>query len=86
MDELKKLQKEVESIQLRNKRVEKEKGWETSCTRRISVVIVTYLVMCLIFSVILVDRPFVNAIVPTVGYFLSTFSVGLLKNWWMKRQ
>lgn len=86
MDELAKLQKDVEAIKLRNNRVEKEKAWETSWVRRISVIVVTYLVMSLIFSVILVDRPFINAIIPTMGYFLSTFSIGLLKDWWMKRQ
>ena len=41
-------EKEIKKIQERNKRVELDKAWETSKTRKISIAILTYLVMVLV--------------------------------------
>lgn len=86
MDEIKNLQKEIDKINKRNKRVELEKAWETSLTRKISIVILTYFVMVMVFSIIKVEQPFINAIIPTLGYFLSTLSVGFIKSLWIKNK
>lgn len=76
------LQKEIESIKLRNRRVEKDKAWETSMARKVSVATLTYLTILLFFIVIKVENPLVNAIVPTLGFLLSTMSLPLIKKWW----
>ena len=39
----KELKKEIEEIKIRNKRVEKDKEWETSYTRKICIAILTYM-------------------------------------------
>ncbi len=39
------LNKEIEEIKNRNKRVELDKKWETSWTRKICICIVTYIVV-----------------------------------------
>lgn len=85
MEEIESLKKEIASIKERNKRVEKEKAWETSSTRRITIVALTYLVMTLIFSIIHVDKPYVNAVIPTLGYALSTFSFRIIQQWWIRK-
>ena len=74
------LEKEVELLKSRNARVEKEKAWETSWQRKLGIIVTTYFVMILVFSSLGNDRPFLNAIVPTLGYILSTLSMG-----WMKK-
>lgn len=43
--DIKDLEQEVEDIKNRNKRVELDKKWETSLTRRICICILTYIVV-----------------------------------------
>lgn len=81
MDEL---TKRVEAIEKRNKAVELDKAWETSIYRKVSIAGITYVFITLIFFIIKVDRPFVNALVPTTGFILSTLSLSALKNIWLK--
>ncbi|MBI3103954.1 hypothetical protein HYZ05_03355 [Candidatus Daviesbacteria bacterium] len=78
------LEKEIELIKQRNKRVETEKEWETSWTRRIMVVLFTYLVIALFFLFAGISKPFINAIVPAIAFVLSTLSVPLFRNLWLK--
>jgi len=85
MENIKQLQLEIEKIKERNMRVEKEKAWETSSYRRLTIIILTYLVMICILTAIHNDNPFINAIIPTIGYFLSTVSIGAIKRWWTSR-
>lgn len=80
------LEKEVEAIKARNKRVEGDKKWETSWTRRIAIAVSTYLVVLLFFLVIGAERPFVSALVPAIGFLLSTFSIDILKSRWLKKR
>ena len=42
---MKELEKEIELIKMRNKRVEADKAWETSWTRKICIAVLTYLVV-----------------------------------------
>ena len=42
---MKDLEKEIELIKERNKRVETDKAWETSWTRKICIAVLTYLVV-----------------------------------------
>lgn len=78
------LQTEIDSIKLRNQRVEKDKSWETSTARKISVAVLTYLTILLFFLVVNVENPLLTAIVPTLGFFLSTLSLPFIKKWWIK--
>jgi peptidoglycan/LPS O-acetylase OafA/YrhL len=78
------LHREIQKIKERNKRVETDKAWETSWMRRCAVAFLTYLVVCVFFITIGVSNPFLSAIVPVLGFMLSTFSLEFLKEWWMK--
>jgi hypothetical protein len=80
------IEEQLEAIAERNQRVEIEKAWETSTTRVLSVVLLTYVLMSLTFSIIGVQEYFINAIIPTLGYFLSTQSLPIIKRRWMQRQ
>ncbi len=83
MDELEQIKKDIQEIKERNARVEMDKAWETSVSRKVLVAILTYIVVVLFFTVAHLSRPFVNAIVPTLGFLLSTLSISLFKNLWI---
>lgn len=78
------MKNDITSIQARNKRVELDKAWETSMTRRSLIALVTYLVATLFMYRIGVSEPWLNALVPTGGYLLSTLSLPIIKKWWLK--
>ena len=86
MDELQQLKDEVEQIKQRNARVEADKAWETSLFRKILVAILTYIVVVLFFTVAKLPKPFINAIVPTAGFLLSTLSIPFFKKLWLARK
>ena len=79
------LRKEVEEIKLRNKRVELDKKWETSTTRKICICVLTYIVV-LIYSNMInkSDNIFLSSLVPVIGFFLSTLSLKLIRKVWEK--
>jgi len=76
----------IQALEDRNKRVELDKAWEASLVRRLTVTVLTYLVMIIFLYMIHVSKPYVSALVPTLGFFLSTLTVRWLKEKWLKRQ
>ena len=83
--ELKDLEKEIENIKSRNARVELDKKWETSWTRKICICILTYIVV-IIYSYVIkeFDNIFLSSLVPVIGFTLSTLSLGLVRKIWEK--
>jgi hypothetical protein len=77
--------KEIDAIKERNARVEIDKAWEVSKTRKIIIAILTYIVIVLFFIVAALPNPFVNALVPTAGFILSTLSLSIFKKIWIKK-
>jgi hypothetical protein len=78
------LEKDVEEIKKRNQRVEIDKAWETSFTRRLLLTLFTYLAIAIYLNVIKVNLPWLNAIVPAVGFMLSTLTLPYFKKIWAK--
>ena len=76
------LEKRLLAIEQRNKEVEGNKAWETSLTRRFLIIIFTYLAIALYLKFIVGIDPWINAIVPTVGFLLSTLSLPFFKKLW----
>lgn len=77
------LEKEIKKIKERNKRVELDKAWETSWTRRICIMILTYIVV-IIYSYVIkeFDNIFLSSLVPVIGFTLSTLSLKLVRKIW----
>ncbi|MEK7611106.1 MAG: hypothetical protein AAB486_01875 [Patescibacteria group bacterium] len=84
METLEELAKRLTAVEDRNKRVETDKAWETSLPRRALLIIFTYVSIGLYFSAIAVDRPWINAVVPSLGFLLSTLTLPLFRNFWEK--
>jgi hypothetical protein len=78
------LEKEIEIIKERNKKVEADKGWETSWTRRIFIALATYLIAAAWLYLIHETAAWLKAAVPVMGYLLSTLSLSFIKKWWQK--
>lgn len=81
------LAKEVAAIKARNKRVETDKAWETSWTRRICIMVLTYIVVVIYsFTISKVQNVWLSSFVPVIGFTLSTLSLGLMRKLWEKRR
>lgn len=76
---------EIEQIKQRNKRVELDKKWETSWTRRICICCLTYLVVVL-YSVCInkISNIWLSSFVPVIGFTLSTLSLRFVRKIWEK--
>ena len=84
---MKDLEKRDEAIEKRNKKVETDKAWETSWTRRICIMILTYIVIITYSYVIRKsDNIFLSSLVPVIGFTLSTMSLNLARKIWEKQE
>ena len=80
------LEDRIKKIEDRNKRVELDKKWETSLTRKICIMLLTYIVV-IIYSYIVrnYDNIFLSSLVPVIGFTLSTLSLKLIRKIWEKK-
>ncbi|MBT3297412.1 hypothetical protein HN385_00650 [archaeon] len=78
------IEKRLIAIEQRNSKVEYDKAWETSWSRKIIIAILTYATIVLFFYIAQLPKPFINSIVPTTGFMLSTLSLPFFKKLWMK--
>ncbi len=85
MDQIEGLKQEIDNIKARNKRVESNKAWETSWFRRFLILILTYIVIVIFFLFVKLPNPFLNAVVPSIAFFLSTLTIPLFKRFWIKK-
>ena len=81
---MKDIEQRIEAIELRNKKVEADKAWETSAARKILIAVLTYFVVVLFFFAAGLSKPLINSIVPTLGFVLSTLSLPFFKKLWLK--
>lgn len=85
MSDLNQITRDLNEIKERNKRVEVDKKWETSATRRLLLILFTYLAIGLYLQAINVENPWISAVVPAIGFLLSTLSLPFFKKMWEKQ-
>jgi len=78
------MKEEIEHIKERNKRVEVDKAWETSKTRRILLAGMTYVIVAIFLWFINAPYPWLNALIPTAGFILSTLTLPFFKRMWLR--
>lgn len=83
---MKDLEQRVTEIEKRNKRVEADKAWETSTLRKLLIIILTYIFAVLYLKIADTTNPFFGAVVPTVGFFLSTQTLNIVKKKWLENR
>jgi len=84
MPDVQKIERDIKDIQQRNKAVEADKAWETSLMRRIVLMLFTYFILSIYMLAIDIPRPWLNSIVPTIGFLLSTLSLPWFRKIWQK--
>lgn len=80
------IEQELENIKKRNKRVELDKSWETSWTRKICIMILTYVIV-VIYSYLIkqYDNILLSSLVPVIGFVLSTLSLKYIRKVWERK-
>lgn len=76
--------REIGLIKERNMRVEADKAWETSLSRKAIISMFTYALAVLVLAAIRAPEPLVNALIPTLGFVLSATTFDFIKKWWME--
>jgi hypothetical protein len=79
------IEQRIAEIERRNVRVEYDKAWETSWTRRILILALTYGVVGFVLSRVHPEYAWIDAMIPCFGYILSTLSISALKKVWIQR-
>jgi hypothetical protein len=80
------LEERIQSIEKRNRKVELDKQWEGSTTRRILIILFTYISIGSYMWAIGVDKPLLNAVIPSLGFTLSTLTLPFFKRMWLSKQ
>ncbi|HAN10000.1 MAG TPA: hypothetical protein DCP90_05220 [Clostridiales bacterium] len=81
---MKDLEKRILIIEERNKKVETDKLWETSKTRVIFICFITYIIAVMFMKSVNTQNVFFSALIPVIGFYLSTQSLGLIRKVWQK--
>jgi len=84
-ERLEKLEEQIAVIRDRNRRVEADKAWETSSFRIAAIAGMTYVVAFSFMWSVGNVRPWLNALIPAIGFVLSTQSLPFVKRSWLKR-
>lgn len=82
MNSIKLLENRILEIERRNKKVEIDKAWEVSKTRKIFIIITTYLTLGIYMQYINISKPWLNAIIPTFAFVLSTLTYPFVRRFW----
>lgn len=84
--EINQVEQEINNIKERNKRVELDKKWETSWTRKICICILTYIVV-IVYSYLIrnYDNLLLSSLVPVIGFILSTLSLKFIRKIWERK-
>ncbi len=75
----------LDTLAQRNARVESDKAWETSWTRKLFIALLTYVIVSLYLPVLGVQQSYLHALVPVCGFLLSTLSLPFIKKWWLQK-
>lgn len=80
------IEERLSVIEVRNKRVELDKAWETSLVRRLSICVITYVTALGLLWIQQTPQLFLGACIPVCGYILSTLSLPWIRHKWQPRR
>lgn len=80
------LHQELAALRERNRRVELDKARETSLFRRSLIMGFIYTVAVLFMFIAHLEKPWPGALVPSLGYLMSTLSLPPIKRWWLRKR
>lgn len=78
------LESRITKLEQRNARVDLDKKWEVSFARRVLLMLFTYVAVSQYFVAIDISQPYLNAVVPTLAFLLSTLALPYFKQLWIR--
>jgi hypothetical protein len=78
------IEQRLAALEQRNAKVDSNKAWEGSWTRRGFIMLVTYAVAVAWLWAIHESNLWLKAVVPVAGFLLSTLTIGPLKQVWVR--
>lgn len=84
MTSIKELENRIQQLENRNKKVEGTKSWEISFSRKVVLIVFTYLAIGIYMYAVNLPDPWLNAIVPAFAFMLSTLTLPFFRKIWMK--
>ncbi len=79
------LEEEIAKIKERNIKVSIDKAWETSKFRIFAICFLTWVIISSVFFILEVERYLINAVIPVLGFYLSTQTLPIVKNYWTSK-
>jgi len=76
---------DIIALKARNKKVEADKAWETSWTRRGIIGGVTYIIVAFWLAIIGVNHNLIHALVPVASYLAAMALLPMLKQYWIEK-
>lgn len=80
------IEERLNKIEERNKKVELDKAWETSILRILFISIITYIIAFFVLFSMGVARSYLSALIPVIGFILSTQSIPIIKRYWIRHK
>ena len=74
----------IQALRARNTRVEADKAWELSLTRRAFLAVLTYATAALLLWLLGQQRFLLMAFIPAISYVFSTLTLPWIKRWWLR--
>ena len=74
---------DIITLKEKNKKIEAEKAWETSNTRRGIIAVVTYIIVAIWLDMLDVKHHYLHALVPVCAYLVAMSMLPFLKNYWI---
>ncbi len=72
-----------ETLEQRNARVDTDKAWETSWTRKLVIALLTYVIIGSYLTALNIQDAWLHAIVPATAYLVSTLGLRYIKLIWI---
>ncbi len=85
MTTIKQIEKKIEIIKGRNRKVEADKAWERSKVRKALIMLFTYVAMGVYMFAVGITHPWINAVVPTIAFMFATMTMPYFKRIWIER-
>lgn len=74
------IEERIAALEARNIKVDSNKKWETSTIRRVSIAILTYIVIVIYHILIGAKNVYIISAVPVMGFLLSTLSLQIIRS------
>ncbi|MDP2691257.1 MAG: hypothetical protein Q8O95_02530 [bacterium] len=81
-EEIEALKKRVKAIEWRNSKVELDKAWEISLTRRVVLSLITYLIIAAVIWSFDLPQPLINALIPALALLLAAPTLRMIRSFW----